>query len=85
VSFYSEPTLRLLLFIFLRPITAQFLLLHLIAICIVKMGLFTRRTRNTTATGNTTAGNALHNEKRSRQPFDVDSGNFNRRPSFGQW
>ncbi|KIW70219.1 hypothetical protein PV04_02511 [Phialophora macrospora] len=49
------------------------------------MGLFTRRTRNTTATGNTTSGNALRHEKRSRQPFDIDSGNFNRRPSFGQW
>ncbi|EXJ61894.1 hypothetical protein A1O7_02325 [Cladophialophora yegresii CBS 114405] len=49
------------------------------------MGLFSRRPRGTAATGNTTNGEAHRNEKRSRQPFDVDSGNFNRRPSFGQW
>ncbi len=53
------------------------------------MGLFTKRTRTHDAAANN--GNALRREKRSRggannRPlFDMESGDFNRRPSFGQW
>lgn len=30
-------------------------------------------------------GSSHHSEKHHREPFSVESGNFNRRPSFGQW
>jgi hypothetical protein len=56
------------------------------------MGLFTRRSRDP-ATNGATNGHRHRTEKRRarkdgttrRQPFDLDSGHFNRRPSFGQW
>ncbi|KIW31010.1 uncharacterized protein PV07_02695 [Cladophialophora immunda] len=50
------------------------------------MGLFSRRTHTPAANGHTNNGHALRREKRNRRAvFDIDSGDFNRRPSFGQW
>ncbi|KIW84922.1 hypothetical protein Z517_00310 [Fonsecaea pedrosoi CBS 271.37] len=50
------------------------------------MGFFSRRTNNPASNGHTKNGHALRHEKRNHRPvFDIDSGDFNRRPSFGQW
>ncbi|EXJ66414.1 uncharacterized protein A1O5_10566 [Cladophialophora psammophila CBS 110553] len=50
------------------------------------MGLFSRRAQGPAANGHTHNGHALRHEKRARPGrFDIDSGDFNRRPSFGQW
>merc|ERR1711939_390866 len=53
------------------------------------MGLFGRRNKDTTATatngGHEKRGQRWGSDRTRRPMFDMDSGNFNRRPSFGQW
>ncbi|KAJ9497788.1 hypothetical protein H2202_006821 [Exophiala xenobiotica] len=53
------------------------------------MGLFGRRNKNTpvapTNGGQEKRGQRWGSDRTRRPMFDMDSGNFNRRPSFGQW
>ncbi|KIV82301.1 hypothetical protein PV11_04422 [Exophiala sideris] len=50
------------------------------------MGLFTTRNKAPAATNGETKRGQRHGSDRTQRPlFDVNSGNFNRRPTFGQW
>ena len=49
------------------------------------MGLFTRRAKADGSTLPTTNNNGRHHQPKTHEPFNPESGIFNRRPTFRQW